>query len=1096
MKLDFSPDPYGVAAHAVYEASAGSGKTHQLTNRYLRLLLAGLRVEALGEKDNPFAPERILATTFTRKAAGEIRARVIQRLFDADALAKSLAQVEEGRRSETHVTPDEVRRLLRLVAARMHRLRIGTMDAFVGGLATALAPELGISADAMVVEEQWALAAQVRESAIEAALDDLGGRLGEETLRALHEGFHGDVAAGAVLAPLATTVQKLLALYRENPRADWGLPPQWCRGARLAEEEIAELAENLRLWSLEDWKHKGINTALAKDAELVGSPEWERQVKATAGLWDKARKGDATYQKKPLSLELMATYGRLLGHVDACEFDRLATMFTARKMFLTAYSAGERAVRQRAGVAHYSDAMEQLAELDEVFKPALYEKLDGRLDHLLFDEFQDTSRAQWQLFAPLMDELRAGGERERSTLVVGDPKQAIYGWRGGCVDLFKEAQVGAGTYPLAVSYRSSPAIMQAVNQVFAGIAGNGALMHDRLDGAALRSAWEAFAPHHAHRQDMPGCAQLVTLGVAPNATEEEGEEEGQGVYAKEVAAHVARTLSAHDFQSAGVLVRGNAMGQSLLTALRAVMHKAWSVEGENGRLLADQPAAAACLARLRLADAPDDLIAAAQVASSPLSRAPGSSPFSQEEIKAYAAQASREVRAQLAQSGLLATLAAWRASALAHCDAQAVSALDHLLVLAAAFEQNDRLRSAGCGRFLAYVADQALPGGSAGHDGRKTLRVMTIHKSKGLEFDAVFLPDLHGKLQGQVAQAEAWVDRASPAQPPRRVLPNLNEAQVGAFGEEAAKLSQAVFTAQVQESLCVLYVGMTRAQRFLAMLVPPIAATQKGLSTKGREDMSAAALLRHAFGAPMDKVEEGAGEQVLWHAQHGVLPPPGPRDTGPALVAATAFSPIAFGSQKQKRGFAFTSPSIGAHAVEAGAGVATDAAASDHAKALGSLVHAYFERVGFADEASAPDLACLLDLAKQAQLAPTVAEEAQRIIAAALASPAIAAGLSRRGAASLRAEQPLLGCNAQGKPVFGICDRMTVWEADGRPIRAEIIDFKTDMLAGPGLAAQARLRHGAQMNAYRALVAQALGLPAEAVGAKLAMLRAGEMVEV
>src|SRR6478752_2262707 len=107
MKLNFDPDPYGVAAHAVYEASAGSGKTHQLTNRYLRLLLAGLRVEALGEKDNPFTPERILATTFTRKAAGEIRARVIQRLFDAQSLAKSLAQVEESGRSETHVTPEE-----------------------------------------------------------------------------------------------------------------------------------------------------------------------------------------------------------------------------------------------------------------------------------------------------------------------------------------------------------------------------------------------------------------------------------------------------------------------------------------------------------------------------------------------------------------------------------------------------------------------------------------------------------------------------------------------------------------------------------------------------------------------------------------------------------------------------------------------------------------------------------------------------------------------------------------------------------------------------------------------------------------------------
>ncbi len=1120
MKLDFDPDPYGVAAHAVYAASAGSGKTHQLTNRYLRLLLAGVRVEALGQQDNPFAPERILATTFTKKAAGEIRARVIQRLLDTPKLVKTLAQVEQDKPSPTHLTDQEVKRMLRLLANRMHRLRIGTLDAFVGSLAAVLAPELGITGEALVIEEQWALAAKVRESAIEHALEQLGDKAGEATLHALHDGFHGGAALGKVLAPLSSTVAQLLALYRENPEARWGIPPAWCQSAPLSDAEVERLADNLRLWSQEDWKHASINKALEKDANLVGTPDWARQVDTAAGIWGKVRQGENMMYKKPLSLDLINAYERLIGHVDALEFERLSTMFAARKAFLGVYDAGERAVRRRLSVSYYSDALEQLAQLPEIFKPELYERLDGQLDHLLFDEFQDTSRAQWHLFEPLVSELRAGSERERSTLVVGDPKQAIYGWRGGCVDLFHAAQVGVSTYPLAVSYRSSPAIMQTVNRVFVGIADNPALMHDKLDGAPLRAAWSEFQPHQAANADMPGAACLVTLGLAPTASgDEDDNEEGDGSYAGAVANYVAYTLSAHDFNSAGVLVRGNAMGQALLLALRKVAPADWSVEGEKGCLIADHPAVAPCLAWLRLADNPDDLIAAAQVAASPLEKnrdrqeagvnqdstpAPLRSRFfhaspwlNLDSLKACAAQTSAQAHSQLTQTGLLATLAGLRIRLLPSCNASAEAALDHLLVLAADFEQNDRLRTGGAARFLSFVADQALPGGVM-QQGKKTLRVMTLHKSKGLEFDAVFMPDLHGKLQGS-KNPTALVRRATPAAAPSAVLPYLKEAQVAAFGPQAKQLADSAFTAQVQESLCLLYVGMTRAQRFLALLVPPIRETKSGLSKVGRDDLSPAALLRHALGAPMDAPEENKGEQSLWQTKHGTLPakpPTAPAPQAPAAAPPPARAPIVFGNQKQKRGFTFASPSAGAHFQEAGASATVDTAASDHAKTLGTLVHAYFEHVGFVDQSPAPDLAILAALQTRAQVAPTLLEEAKRVIAAALAAPAVHAALSRRGAATLHVEQPMLGRNAEGKPVFGIADRVVIWEENGRATRAEILDYKTDTLAGPDSAAQARQRHGSQLNAYRALLAEALSVPANRVKAQLVLVRSGEVVEI
>src|SRR5262245_45086819 len=113
----------------VIRASAGSGKTHQLTNRYLALLAAGVE------------PDAILATTFTRKAAGEILNRVLERLAKAagdGATAKTLAvQIR---------TPKLQRRdcvaLLRLLLRNLHRVRIGTLDSFYIGLAGSFSLEL------------------------------------------------------------------------------------------------------------------------------------------------------------------------------------------------------------------------------------------------------------------------------------------------------------------------------------------------------------------------------------------------------------------------------------------------------------------------------------------------------------------------------------------------------------------------------------------------------------------------------------------------------------------------------------------------------------------------------------------------------------------------------------------------------------------------------------------------------------------------------------------------------------------------------------------------------------------------------------------
>src|SRR6266851_2885185 len=126
--------------HKVIRASAGSGKTHQLTSRYIGLLAAGVD------------PDTILATTFTRKAAGEILDRVLDRLAQAAgdrAGGKALGE-QIGRRD---LEPGDFTRLLRTLLLGLHRVRIGTLDSFYIKLAGSFGLELGLPPGWSIGEE-------------------------------------------------------------------------------------------------------------------------------------------------------------------------------------------------------------------------------------------------------------------------------------------------------------------------------------------------------------------------------------------------------------------------------------------------------------------------------------------------------------------------------------------------------------------------------------------------------------------------------------------------------------------------------------------------------------------------------------------------------------------------------------------------------------------------------------------------------------------------------------------------------------------------------------------------------------------------------
>ena len=200
--------------HQVVRASAGAGKTYQLTTRYLDLLV---RQES---------PQQILATTFTRKAAGEVLARVLGRLASACADKAKQKELADALKLPDLSHADCIA-MLRSLTDRLNRLAVGTIDGFFNRAARAMALELGVPPEPRLIDEGSPLAQQMRFDAIQAALgEQVDNDDGLVTLIEMLRRLHHDTAQRSVTEAIDSIVKDLGDVYRMYPdRSLWGRFP-------------------------------------------------------------------------------------------------------------------------------------------------------------------------------------------------------------------------------------------------------------------------------------------------------------------------------------------------------------------------------------------------------------------------------------------------------------------------------------------------------------------------------------------------------------------------------------------------------------------------------------------------------------------------------------------------------------------------------------------------------------------------------------------------------------------------------------------------------------------------------------------------------
>jgi len=970
-------------ANLLIEASAGTGKTHALATRLIELLRANME------------PREIIALTFSRAAAGEIFERFVSML------------------AESAGTNAEDARLLRKVVSTQHLSQIGTLDSFLMRMLRSFPLELGLDGELEIMDDYRAGCERAKTSF--AILRRTDGK----TKRAFAEAFS--------LAMNREDVRSFVESYRSfikdwhelflshqggsawgDPSAIWAVPPP-CVPADVADLEAA--ANSL--------------LAMSSDAKVAEFAEWVRNFRGSftgvKGLAKKMLEIDDIFGLDSISVTLSRKEHLFAGRQAEAVKNALHAVygFVLRQKFelakgvcaLVAPFEAEYAKRVRGkGSLVFADVPRLIAGLGENERLALEYRMDAKIGAWALDEFQDTSREQWKALSPLIEEAKQS-DGAKSVFIVGDRKQAIYGWRNGDVGIFERERTGGAyeTDELKKTYRSGPAVVEAVNRIF-------------VDGP-LKDEFPTWTSpmHETAKPELGGFVQTVV------AERPDKESFVDPVYNALAAVDpVSRGISA------AVLVRTNGFGEMLVANLKAKGLKGIVWEGESAIL--DTPALRGFLDLVAMADHPGDAQSYRHFATTPLAAAkfPEGVPSAQE-LSAWAAS-------EFTSRGLVRTFRALRAllperPEMAWSEFTEARFTD-MLRAAAEFElsMEPGVRLSDFEAFIAAKTKRNLaePG---------KIKVMTIHRSKGLGFDYVVLPLYEFKAlnaeHGGPLVSDGWV-LPDPGSRVVRAVEGLSEA----WANRKDRVEQ--------EALCMYYVAMTRAKRAMTIVAHPPLKTATGsrrMSDFVRESLPA---------------EIGDRE---WHLKF--VPEKG-KETVQEEMPAPKRAPRDRVSRRL--------PSQSLHSgMPAGALFASDGSRKA-AMERGTAVHAALERIEWVDPSAPRD-----DL--EARIASTE-------MAAAFTRPADLAGLWRE-----RSFEIVSG----GKWTSGQFDRV-VFTGEGEDRKAAIFDFKTNRKrrdeSDADFAERMREAYAGQMAAYREAVRSLTGIPPANITSTLLLVETGMAVAI
>jgi ATP-dependent helicase/nuclease subunit A len=1059
-------------------ANAGSGKTRVLTDRVARLLLRDVQ------------PQHILCLTYTKAAASEMQNRLFSRLgawamLPDDALRKQLDELG----ADGEVDDDALRNARTLFARAIETpggLKIQTIHSFCSALLRRFPLEAKVSPQFKEMEDR--AAALLREEVLRTLAENDPDRLAGVARYVTAGDFDGltrDLVMHRAKFGTFRTPDECLTLF--------DLPSDFDETALLKlvflggeAELLNQLITALRSGGATDNKNAD-KLMMIGDLTLKSLPILESVLLTGKGAKSPFSAKLGSFPTKAVQKnhpDLMTRIEPLMLRVEDAREKRLA-LAAARKTaalhdFASAFLPAYEQKKHDRSWLDFDDLILRARDLltDPAVAAWVLYRLDGGIDHILVDEAQDTSPAQWKVIELLAQEFTSGQgartDKERTIFVVGDKKQSIYSFQGADPREFDRMQQEFGQrldqtdHPLAVqelqySFRSSKAILDLVDETFRG--------HED-------SGFPTGGQHRAFKDRMPGRVDLWPI-VAPTKDESEedwfepvdrpsekhhriqlGEHIADGIKALIDAEHPIPEEIGH---SGEYRMRPVRPGDFLILVrkrsglfpevIRALKDRKLAVAGADRLKVGAELAVKDLAALLAFLSTPEDSLSLAVALKSPLfgwsetqlfDLAHGrKEPFLWETLRKRADKYPAEMAVLNDLRGQTDFLRPYdlieriltrhdgRRKLLARLGTEAEDGINAFLAQALAFERNAIPSLKG---FLEWMVTDDLEIKRQMDSAEDQIRVMTVHGAKGLEAPIVIMPETLNQRAPMGGDVQIAADTP--------VWKTSSDDMPGLLAQ-----TKAAETAQEEhERDRLLYVAMTRAEKWLIL--------------------AGAGEYKQGDGSWYDKVHAAA-----W--QLGAVATPKPTGDGLRLEHMDWTGPVERVESRQAaleielpklfttpvsdpiKPLGTLSPSDlgGAKALPGEAG-----RDKDEAQRRGTWLHMMLEHLPGTDPAAWPRMA--ENICGGAPDAPELLAEASRVIGA----PDLAFLFSDSTLAEVpvTADLPELG----GRRLHGVIDRLII-----SPDRVLAVDFKSNAVV-PATAGQTPDGLLRQMGAYAHVLAR------------------------
>ena len=858
-----------VRSLTVYKASAGSGKTFTLATEYIRLLV-----------ENPQSYRNILAVTFTNKATEEMKMRILSQLYgiwkqlpDSDRYLKSIEE-------KTGLPPRTISERAGLGLANLlhnyNYFRVETIDTFFQSVLRNMARELDLTTNLRIGLND----VQVEELAVDQMIEDLSATdiILQWILKYIMENISDDKSWNIIsqIKRFGRTIfrdeYKEVSQKLEQKMAEPGFFEDYTTRLReirrTAEERMKEIAESFfdtidgEGLTIEDFSYgkTGLCSFFLKlrqgifDESIVGK-------RVTDSLGDPTKWYKKTHPQRELIHSLAeTTLGDILRYAveerpRQWKLYKSADLTLRHLNQLRLLSSIERKVRELNETSNrflLSDTQQLLHSLiGESDSPFIFEKIGTQLEHVMIDEFQDTSTVQWQNFRVLLAETMS--HEQGSSLIVGDVKQSIYRWRSGDWRLLNDIEKQFDNQQIEINslktnYRSERNIITFNNRFFRSAAQLEYLAQRELNEQEAEQLQKAYADVEQAIPEEREPRGEISIRLLPA-------DNYQAATLQELATTIGRlTDQGIPQRDMAILVRVNAFIPLIAHYFMEQMPEITIVSDEAFRLDAS-PAVNLLVQALRLLIHPDDMLTKASIVKLWHCDILQEKTSDNELLLSTNDLDALLPEGYTSQPGLLLTMPLYEL--VEHL--QALFTIDRIngqsAYVCAFYDQLTSYVSENTANIEGFLQewDETLCGKTIQSDETDGVRIISIHKSKGLEFDYVLCPFCDWQLEKQSGNF-LW---CQPGEPPFNELPiapiDYSQKQMMGTIYEGDYLHEHL--QNTVDNLNLLYVAFTRACRGLYVIgrrkatgsrsalieqcLPLVAGELPGAALEGLEDDNA-----------------------------------------------------------------------------------------------------------------------------------------------------------------------------------------------------------------------------------------------------------------